>query len=109
MKRQSILVFAVFLVCFAIHSTRADLTPLHNTGEAGDGIVETNYVLTYAANLTDTPEAMTAIGFESTHPAWVTAPAGSLWIAPTYTDTAAGPDIYRLAPPQTQNAVDLFL
>ncbi len=96
MKRQSTLVLAISLVCFIVHSARADLTPLPNTGEAGDGIIETNYVLTYAANLTDTPVAMTAFGFETTHPAWVTAPVGSLWIAPTYTDAAAGYYFYEL-------------
>ena len=64
MKRSSNFLFAVFLLFFAIHSTRADLIPLHNTGEASIG-VETNYVLSYAYTINDTEVAMTAYGLNN--------------------------------------------
>ena len=89
MKQQSILVLAMVLVCFTINTARADLMPLHNTGEAGDGMVEANYILTYAAKLVDTPVAMTAYG-TAAYPPWVTPPAGSQWISPTTDFTGLG-------------------
>jgi len=81
MKRSIIL--GTFLVLSAIHSTRADFAMnLPNTGEGGNNVADTNYVLSYARTINDTPEPMTAYGIEYPVSLWVSAPSGSDWIKP---------------------------
>ena len=95
MKWQSILFFVVFLVFFAIQTARADLIPLHNTGEAGIGNVETNYTLRYSGSSTGTGTPLTAY-VRDPYP-WPDAPTGSEWIAPHPTHFQTGYYFYELS------------
>jgi hypothetical protein len=78
MKRTLIFV-SVMATLLIIQSVSAGPT-LPNTGEAGAGVVETNYTLTYAENLGDTPVVMTVYGLE-TPPYWVDAPPDTHWLS----------------------------
>jgi hypothetical protein len=87
MKRQSIIACAA-VAFWAMVASAAPTLP--NTG-AGGSTVETNYVLTYAANLSDTPIPVTAQIVTKTGPGlgpwpglWVDAPSGSQWIGPSF-------------------------
>ena len=97
MKRQSILVLAVLCLAFVAGNGWRDLT-LPNTG-AGGISVETNYVLSYAPTLDETPMPMTAYVTPRPTGGWAAAPAGSEWISPTrdFHETTRGYHFYRLS------------
>jgi hypothetical protein len=68
----------VAIVCACLGSPAlANVTGLYNTGTAGVGNADPYYTLTYVPS-----GPSTAIGIAG-HPAWIAAPTGSLWIAPT--------------------------
>jgi hypothetical protein len=75
------------LVAVAASNVQASPT-LPNTGVAGVGIADQNYVV-YLPSDDTTP--VTAYG-RAPHPAWVVAPAGSNWIGPTPESGATAAD-----------------
>lgn len=99
--KRSILLLGTFFVLTVIHSTRADLTVnLPNTGEAGDNIADTNYMLSYALDLNPGTARvpLTALGQAPGHLPWAAPTTNSLWIVPIQSPYTPN-DIHKLIDP----------
>ncbi len=82
MKWRFVLVIAGLCLAFCAGNGQADVM-LPSTGAGGVGTIDTNYTLSYAVNLGDTPVAMTAYATANQAPGlWVEAPDGAEWITP---------------------------
>ncbi len=83
MKWRFVLVIVGLCLAFCVGSGWADII-LPSTGAGGVGTIDTNYALSFAVNLGDTPVAVTAYATANQAPGlWVEAPAGAEWITPT--------------------------
>ncbi len=82
MKAKSLLLVPVLLLAFYTDGVWASV-PLPSTGAGGVGTLDTNYTLSYAVNLGDTPVAMTPYAIPNQASGlWVEAPDGAEWITP---------------------------